>query len=58
MHREVEQQARETNSILNCDNVTCLETGELMHLAVRNKSKYNNVDNVMMLRVYSADTVV
>ena len=31
---------------------------ELMHLVVRNKSKYNNVDNVMMLRVYSADTVV
>lgn len=26
MHREVEQQARETNSILNCDNVTCLES--------------------------------
>ena len=25
---------------------------ELMHLAARNKSKYNNVDNVMMLRVY------
>ena len=23
-----------------------------MHLAARNKSKYNNVDNVMMLRVY------